>query len=167
MRRRLAPKVARTPVIVVPNGYIETDNVPGLRSAETGPGEWFAKPTRVKSVDRSQWDAKLHDETVRTETGLRVPHDGWVVRGVCETLVANRGRELEPLVIDNRIGTGRILGSHKMAICASPGWRSPSIHVFPFLPFPACFFLHLSGSGKKQGGTVKGTERSPEEGGRA
>jgi len=32
---------------------------------------------------------------------------------------------------------------------------------FPFLPFPACFFLHLSGSGKKQGGTVKGTERSP------
>jgi hypothetical protein len=38
---------------------------------------------------------------------------------------------------------------------------------FPFLPFPACFFLHLSGSGKKQGGTVKGTERSPKEGGRA
>jgi hypothetical protein len=38
---------------------------------------------------------------------------------------------------------------------------------FPFLPFSACFFLHLSGSGKKQGGTVKGTERSPKEGGRA
>ena len=38
---------------------------------------------------------------------------------------------------------------------------------FPFLPFPACFFLHLSGSGKKQGGTVKGTERRPKEGGRA
>jgi hypothetical protein len=33
--------------------------------------------------------------------------------------------------------------------------------IFPFLPFPACFFLHLSGSGKKQDGTVKGTERRP------
>jgi hypothetical protein len=44
---------------------------------------------------------------------------------------------------------------------------SSNFIVFPFLPFPACFFLHLSGSGKKQGGTVKGTERRPEEGGRA
>jgi hypothetical protein len=44
---------------------------------------------------------------------------------------------------------------------------SSNFMFFPFLPFPACFFLHLSGSGKKQGGTVKGTERSPKEGGRA
>jgi|SRR5580700_6455617 hypothetical protein len=35
---------------------------------------------------------------------------------------------------------------------------SSNFIVFPFLPFPACFFLHLSGSGKKQGGTRKGTE---------
>ena len=48
----------------------------------------------------------------------------------------------------------------------SPG-EFRSFMFFPFLPFPACFFLHLSGSGKKQGGTVKGTERRPEEGGRA
>jgi hypothetical protein len=44
---------------------------------------------------------------------------------------------------------------------------SSNFMFFPFLPFPACFFLHLSGSGKKQGGTVKGTERRPKEGGRA
>jgi hypothetical protein len=44
---------------------------------------------------------------------------------------------------------------------------SSNFMFFPFLPFPACFFLHLSGSGKKQGGTVKGTERRPEEGGGA
>ena len=44
---------------------------------------------------------------------------------------------------------------------------SSNFIVLPFLPFPACFFLHLSGGGKKQGGTVKGTERRPEEGGRA
>jgi hypothetical protein len=44
---------------------------------------------------------------------------------------------------------------------------SSNFIVFPFLPFPACFFLHWSGSGKKQGGTVKGTERRPKEGGRS
>jgi hypothetical protein len=44
---------------------------------------------------------------------------------------------------------------------------SSNFMFFPFLPFPACFFLHLSGSGKKQGGTVKGRERRPKEGGRA
>jgi hypothetical protein len=33
---------------------------------------------------------------------------------------------------------------------------SSNFMFFPFLPFPACFFLHLSGSGKKQGGTGKG-----------
>jgi hypothetical protein len=27
---------------------------------------------------------------------------------------------------------------------------SSNFTVFPFRPFPACFFLHLSGSGKKQ-----------------
>ena len=46
-----------------------------------------------------------------------------------------------------------------------PRTLAPSHPIF--LPFPACFFLHLSGSGKKQGGTVKGTERRPKEGGRA
>jgi hypothetical protein len=29
---------------------------------------------------------------------------------------------------------------------------SSNFMFFPFLPFPACFFLHLSGSGKKQDG---------------
>lgn len=38
-------------------------------------------------------------------------------------------------------------------------------HVFSFLPFPV-FFLHLSGRGKKQGGTAKGTKRR-RKGGRA
>jgi hypothetical protein len=44
---------------------------------------------------------------------------------------------------------------------------SSNFVFFPCLPFPACFFLHFSGSGKKQGGTVKGTERRPKEVGRA
>jgi hypothetical protein len=44
---------------------------------------------------------------------------------------------------------------------------SSNFIVFPFLPFPACFFLHLSRCGKKQDGTVKGTERRPQVGGRA
>jgi hypothetical protein len=44
---------------------------------------------------------------------------------------------------------------------------SSNFIVFPFLPFPACFFLHLSGSGKKKDGKVKGTERRPREGGTA
>jgi hypothetical protein len=35
---------------------------------------------------------------------------------------------------------------------------------FPFLPFPACFFLHLSGSGKKQDGNGE-RDRTETEGG--
>jgi len=36
--------------------------------------------------------------------------------------------------------------------------------VFPFLPFPACFVLHQSGSGTKQAGNGERAKRSPEGG---
>jgi hypothetical protein len=57
----------------------------------------------------------------------------------------------------------KVSGRYFCAFCS----RKLQKYDFPFLPFPACFFLQLSGSGNKEAGTVKGTERRPKEGGRA
>jgi hypothetical protein len=72
--------------------------------------------------------------------------------------------KLLPVQGSSKPHPGKLSAAERDAILAQVQAQSA---VFSFLPFPTRFFLHLSGNEKKQGGTMKGTERRPEEGGRA